>query len=220
MNDIYLTTPWTPIGLGYDHWFGGTFDGQNYTIYNMNVSMNTPYTNPLWGGAGFFGWFMGTVKNLNFDGASVTTNHWGAVIAGYSNNGGQNPSVIYNCHIKNSSVTLTYDELSNGEWDNADKGGMIAGYMLFGLITDCSVTNCNVTGYREIGGIAGYSQSNIITNNTVNGLTININNSHNYKNYKTNEEHNANPIVGKAVSLKEDSGNNSSDISYNYNANL
>lgn len=76
-NNINLENkPWTPI----DDFFG-TFDGQGYTISNMNVSITSQSTSAINGG--LFGYISsaGTVSNLIVEGA-VTVKNVGSCRAG------------------------------------------------------------------------------------------------------------------------------------------
>ena len=58
MNDIDLTGyNWAPLCREHDQYFDGTFDGQGYTIYGLNVETNE--------NGGLFGYILGDVKNLN-----------------------------------------------------------------------------------------------------------------------------------------------------------
>ena len=66
-NNIQLESDWTPIGT-YSHPFRGSFDGQGYTVSNLNVvSDSNKYI-------GFFGYIEGsTVKNLTVSGKITST---------------------------------------------------------------------------------------------------------------------------------------------------
>ena len=67
------------------------------------------------------------------------------------------------------------------------------------LVDTCSVTDTSITGYRDIGGIAGYLQSNSsVKNSNITNVTINVDKSHNYKNYSSPNEFDANSIVGES----------------------
>lgn len=206
-NDIYLIGKFTPIGgggLSFDYRFSGKFLGNGHTIYNMEIDASER--------AGFFGFINGTVEDLNFDNANVTSNHWAGVVAGFSDNE-TGSCYIKNCKVTNSSVTLTAENLGS-EWDNGDKAGGIIGFMATkDQVTNCVVENVTIRGYRDLGGIIGYSSGSVITGNTVKGLTILVDNSHNYKSYTTlgNGGNDANPIIGENNG-GTDSGNVSSEV--------
>ena len=209
-NDIYLTDPWTPIASGYSgispvnyYYFSGTFNGNNKTIYNMVVNGTTD--------AGFFGYLVGVVNNLNFDNASVTANEFAGVVAGRVESGAG--LSINGCNVSNSSVTVTTTNTS-GVYSQGNKGGIIVGEVAGGeQISDCNVIDCAITGYQQIGGIAGYAYANSsFTNNTVNGLTIFINNSQNYDQFTTQDQYNANAIIGYAADGVTQDQNTSSNV--------
>lgn len=71
-STIYLETDidladngWKPIGNN-SQFFQGTFDGQNHSIFNLNVEVsNSDY-------AGLFGYTTGVIKNLKIKNASIT----------------------------------------------------------------------------------------------------------------------------------------------------
>lgn len=206
LNDIYMTGLWTPIGQGTvtteANNFAGEFDGNGKTIYNLTVNAGNS--------VGFIGNLTGIVKNLNFENASITGNHWGGVVVGFADNE-TGSTVISGCNVSNSSVTLSAVSTSTG-WDDGDKVGIIVGYMADGseTISGNTVTNCSIKGYRDLGGIVGYlGTGNTVTNNTVNGLNILIDNTHNYNNYQTQDQYDAAAIVGEGT---VGTGNTSSNV--------
>lgn len=151
---------WTPIGLegSLHNNFQGTFDGNGHTIYNMTVSGVEP--------VGFFGFFTGTVKDLTFDNANVSGNHWGGVIAGYAS---YDNTVIENCIVNNSVVKLSFNTNKN---DDGDKAGAITGYLNGNVtIKNNKVDNCQIYAVRDAGVLLGCngtcSNTNCITGNTV-----------------------------------------------------
>lgn len=206
-NDIYMQGKWTPIGgggLDFGKRFSGTFLGNGYTIYDMVVDVNER--------AGFFGFLNGKVEDLNFDNASVTSNHWAGVVAGYSDNE-TGTCWIKNCKVANSAVTLAAEQVG-GDWDNGDKGGAIIGFMANrDQVENCQVTNCTIQGYRDLGGVIGYSAGSVIRNNVVDGVTIYVDNSHNYKNYTTLGQggNDAQAVIGENAG-GTDEGNSSSNV--------
>ena len=204
-NDIFLTGEWTPIGgggLDFGIRFSGTFLGNGHTIHNMVVKAGER--------AGFFGFLNGRVEDLNFDNAKVTSNHWGGVVAGFSDNE-TGTCWIKNCKVTNSSVVLAAEDMGTG-YDNGDKAGAIIGFMAsLDQVEGCVVENCTIQGYRDLGGIIGYASGSVIKNNTVNGLTILVDNSHNYKNYTTLAEHDANGVIGEKAGATDD-GNTAAGV--------
>lgn len=167
-SDIDLSAlAWTPVGSK-DFPFKGTFDGQGHTISNMTVNMPEAVEGK---GAGFFARLNGTVRNLNFSGASVTAvlsasaGDGAAVVAGTIYNTG----LIENCTVNNSDVT-----------SNRLAGGF-AGYA-YGTVRDCSLLNSKIVGNDpkqagendKVGGIIGYlgEGSYVISGNRVDGCYL------------------------------------------------
>ena len=108
-----------------------TFDGQGHTVSNWT------YT----GGAAdmaFIKNWVGTIKNVTIEGASLKTAGRSAVLAAkvYAN--------IENCHVVGSRIEDSY-------W----ACGVIAGLYNSGSIKNCSVDGCYVKSNGGVGGIVG-----------------------------------------------------------------
>ena len=195
VDDIYLGgKSWTPIGTVVSVpsvSFYGTFDGNGKTIHDLNASDNTP----KWATAGLFGSLVSaTIKDLTIENAVVKSNHYAGVICGYS----EGESKILNCKVSNVSVTSA-PELLGAEWDNGDKVGGIAGYIVSAEVGGCTVENAAIQGYRDLGGIVGYAnKTSKVTGNALKGtVTITVDKSHNYKEYTSDVQYDANPYVGE-----------------------
>ena len=195
VDDIYLGgKSWTPIGNVVSVpsvAFHGTFDGNGKTIHDLNVSDNTPNYST----AGLFGSLVSaTIKDLTIENAVVKSNHYAGVICGYS----EGESTIQNCKVSNATVTST-PELLGAKWDNGDKVGGIAGYIVSAEVTGCTVENAAIQGYRDLGGIVGYANTTSkVTGNALKGtVTITVDKSHNYKEYASDAQYDANPYVGE-----------------------
>lgn len=210
----------TPIGktvANYpDYSFAGVFDGQNHTISNLKASSNDPNH----AAAGLFGTLLGTVKNVNLTNVEITSTHYAGGVAGYlgSNTGAK----VLNCTVNGGTITST-PELIEGKYDNGDKVGGIAGFIVYGETIDgCSVSNVTLKGYRDIGGILGCAANNegvtTVTNCTVGeNVKIVIDKEHNYKGCESESEHNANNIIGRTTgtaTLNTDGSTGSVTIDY------
>lgn len=175
--------------------FAGEFDGQGHTIANMNTTDTTANH----ASAGFFGSTVGAkIHDVTFKNATVTSTHYAGVVVGYE---GANSSttVIENVVIDGAKVT-TAAELINGEWDNGDKAGGIAGYSTSMTITGCTVKNSTIIGYRDIGGIIGYADAypaTTVTGNTVENTVVKCDITHNYKNYTADDEYDIEAVAGE-----------------------
>ena len=187
---------WTPIGVERAaKSFQGTFDGQNHTISNLIVKSTEC--------AGFFGknW-KGDIKNINFDNATIVGNHYAGVVVAWADgaqNGGANTGwSVENCHVTNSTVTLSV--VSN---DNGDKAGAIVGYAYAIDVLDCSVATTTVKAYRDLGGIVGILNSNnthtaLVKGCTVGaGVTLVVDNTVNYNNYTEQSQYNVASYAGR-----------------------
>lgn len=195
VDDIYLGgKSWTPIGTVVrtpSVAFYGTFEGNGKTIHDLNASDNTPEHST----AGLFGSVVSaTIKDLTIENAIVKSNHYAGVICGYS----EGESKILNCKVSNVSVTSA-PELIGAKWDNGDKVGGIAGYIVSAEVSGCTVDNAAIQGYRDLGGIVGYANTTSkVTGNALKGIvTITVDKSHNYKEYTSETEYDANPYVGE-----------------------
>lgn len=195
VDDIYLGgKSWTPIGTVVSVpsvAFYGTFDGNGKTIHDLNASDNTPNYST----AGLFGSLVSaTIKDLTIENAVVKSNHYAGVICGYS----EGKSAIQNCKVSNATVTST-PELLGAKWDNGDKVGGIAGYIVSAEVNGCTVENAAIQGYRDLGGIVGYANTTSkVTGNALKGtVTITVDKSHNYKEYASDAQYDANPYVGE-----------------------
>lgn len=195
VDDIYLGgKSWTPIGTVVSVpsvAFYGTFDGNGKTIHDLNASDNTPNYST----AGLFGSLVSaTIIDLTIENAVVKSNHYAGVICGYS----EGESTIQNCKVSNATVTST-PELLGAKWDNGDKVGGIAGYIVSAEVTGCTVENAAIQGYRDLGGIVGYANTTSkVTGNALKGtVTITVDKSHNYKEYTSDAQYDANPYVGE-----------------------
>lgn len=205
VDDIYLGgKSWTPIGTVVSTpsvAFHGTFDGNGKTIHDLNASDNTPEHST----AGLFGSVVSaTIKDLTIENAIVKSNHYAGVICGYS----EEESKILNCKVSNVSVTSA-PELIGAKWDNGDKVGGIAGYIVSAEVSGCTVDNAAIQGYRDLGGIVGYANTTSkVTGNALKGIvTITVDKSHNYKEYTSEDKYDAHPYVGEQSAVATVSDN-------------
>ena len=174
--DLSSESNWTPIGnlVAYPgQSFNGTFDGDGHTISNLTVNDNTP----KYAVAGLFGSVVnGTIKNLTVKNVNITSTHYAAGIVAYTSNG----PTIENCHVIGGTIKST-PELVGNAYDNGDKVGGIMGYSTKGsTINNCTVEGVTISGYRDLGGIVGYSDGNV-TNNTAKNVTVTQDLTNGYK---------------------------------------
>lgn len=138
LNDISLTSEWTPIGTSTNP-FKGTFEGLGHKISGLNVS-GSDYQ-------GLFGYVQGgSIRDVAVSGSVSGGNYVGG-ICGYLNGG-----EISSCYCEANVSGATYT-------------GGICGYST-DFIKDCnvigSVTSTTSTGQVNIGGIAGFTSGTMI----------------------------------------------------------
>lgn len=130
---------WTPIGI-FDREapFKGTFDGGRHQITNLKISNGGQY-------GGLFGYTEGAViKSCNVTGEINGYNYTGGIV-GYADAN----TKILNCSFQ-----------GNVKGKGEGRGGIV-GYMSGGgEVNRCYVIG-TVTGYREVGGVAGYGVGTI-----------------------------------------------------------
>lgn len=197
---------WTPIGrvIGYPSVsFSGVFDGDGHTIYNLKVTDETTEDQAT---AGLFGSLNGTIKNLNLKNVNVSSVHYASALVGYTS--GNSSVAIKNCHIDNAIIASKAEQKGAG-YDNGDKVGGIIGYGNSVAVENCSIKNAEISGYRDMGGIIGCADGGCSIKNNVIGenVVITVDNTHNYKNYTSNNSYNVSSVVGRTVGTVENTGN-------------
>ena len=174
--DLSGEANWKPIGnlVAYPgQSFNGIFDGDGHTISNLTINDNTPNHAV----AALFGSVVnGTIKNLTVKNVNITSTHYAAGIVAYTSNG----PTIENCHVIGGTIKST-PEIVEGSYDNGDKVGGIMGLAQTGsTINNCTVEGVTISGYRDLGGIVGYSAGNV-TNNTAKNVTVTQDLTNGYK---------------------------------------
>lgn len=189
--------PWTPIGAGDVNgtWIGfnGIFDGQGYTISNLNVIKGGGW-NGLFGLIGRATTRVAesisnlTVKNVVIKDANRMS---GAIV-------GQIYGNLENCHVENVTITAIPNKTANG-YDNGDKIGGIVGWQGDNgdnhYIKECTATNVTLKAYRDVGGITGYiGSSSIVEGCDVDTINITVDQA---TNHYGDKEANAGAVVGR-----------------------
>lgn len=140
---------WDSIGRQEGYGYTGTFDGNNYKIYNIPEFNNTTSR------VGFFGCLSGgTIKNCGFiykDGTELKSTQDVGGVVGRIENGSVN-------NVSSSGATVS----NNGNGDNSYGGGLV-GSIANGTISNSSNYN-TVSANNNAGGIVGYADgTNSIT---------------------------------------------------------
>ncbi len=194
VEDIDMTGVVYPAGSVKSHpsyAFAGTFDGGDKTISNLTIVAE----NDLHGSAALIAVAKGyntTIKNVKLNNVNIESSHNAAGILGYVTTG--NWINITNCHVDGGTIT---GHIYNN--DNGDKIGGIAGLFYDGTVSGCSVKNVTINGYRDVGGLVGYANAANakVINNAIENVTINVNNSNNYKKYKVQADYDVESYVGE-----------------------
>ena len=184
-NNIDLAgIKWTPIGMSTDlangKTFRGTFDGDGKTISNMTCENADA--------AGLFGYiYAATIKNVTIENAVLKSNHYAGGIVNWVLNTTGNikvPFVMENCHVENSTIASTPEEV-NGNYDNGDKVGGLIGYANINNegagINNCSVENTSIKAYRDFGGFIGYAKGVIMEDCTITNVTLEQDTTNDYQ---------------------------------------
>ena len=176
VNDITLTTTWTPKDS-----FSGTIDGHGHTISDLAIKYESNSTH--YGEAienyGFIRELKGTIENLNFKRVAVSVTKYKdginnsnvGVIAGVLNGG-----TLRNITLTEVNLTVDhYREVSaSGAYVNTRAGGFV-GHMSSGKIENCSIGGTSSIWSKAgratssadaqcfAGGIVGYLTGGTIT---------------------------------------------------------
>lgn len=169
---------WTPLNYEGSFARGIYFDGQGHTVSNLTSTDAQAYPS-------FVGVVNGTVKNLVFDGATITGgNNVAGVLAGYV--GSSSVSAVGNISditVKNATVTGSKRHLGGVAGfinkvsetvrnchvvnttvsSTADRVGGVFGQVdkTF-TVQDCSAENVTVSGAINIGGLVGVGYGNFM----------------------------------------------------------
>lgn len=158
MNDIEMTSPWSPIGTCAANAFTGTFEGNGHTISGLKINGNGSEYNGLFGyvdGAGIY--------NLTVTGAQYTLNEtrgrgvYTGGIAGY----GRNNAVIENC-VFNGTITIASPVASAGGIAG-DFEGTVKGCHSSGTLT---VNAAGEYVSTTVGGICGKAEGTVSGSNS------------------------------------------------------
>ena len=158
-NDI-----WTPISQTGATQFKGTFDGQNYTISNLNINTTDKGGNYA---SGLFGWILAAkVKNVKIDTANITAQHYVGAIAGYLEYTG---CTVENCHVANATIVAEHNTAACG-----NKVGGIVGFAgnADTKVKDCTVANSSIKADRDAGQVVGAAKPANVENCSATNVTV------------------------------------------------
>lgn len=172
--------------------FQGTFDGGNNAISNLTIAAE----NDTYGCAALIPAVstQGTIQNVTIKNVNLNSSHYAGAIWGYMT-ADSGLLTVTNCHIDGGTIT---SHLYNG--DNGDKVGGLGGIFYHGEVSGCSVKNVTITGYRDMGGLVGWCNDAAATvkNNTIENVTLVVNNTTNYESYKYQADYDVDSYAGEA----------------------
>lgn len=163
--DITLTKPFTPGGYSntdngnpdlskITNTFNGTYNGQGYQIYNLQINL------PQQNGAGVFASAYGaTFIDMHIASGSVYSYNRAAGITGYGD-----ASTFIRC---SNGADIAVDPAS------MDGAGGLAGVARYNAVFESCYNTGSVTGYY-IGGMTGWGQANITITNSFNLGTLTL----------------------------------------------
>lgn len=209
-SNLYLNGhEWTPIGYGTCNngdvtqdltgpQFKGTFDGQGYTIYGLNITTFNDGGEQAGAsaGVGLFGQVVcATIQNVNIDGAVVSGNHWVGALAGFVTH-----STIDNCSVTNAQVSCVF----GNEDDSGDKAGALVGYISgdypgiyqASAVTNCSATSSTVNADRDAGQVIGCTWETVDTTGTTADSSVVVTGNNTSGSSKSGQNIN-NTVVGR-----------------------
>ena len=165
---------WTPIGTE-ENYFKGTFDGNNYTIKNLNVVVTEAKDSKAF--IGFLGYAKdATIKNLNFENVNLniacldidhSQGHIGAVAGSL-----EGTSTIENVTVK-GDIKVEATVTANG----ASRVAVVAGGNSYGNVTMKNVhVIANDGGYlkanNNVGALAGQLQGKSVFENCSSNIDV------------------------------------------------
>ncbi|MGB4498981.1 MAG: MBG domain-containing protein, partial [Methylococcaceae bacterium] len=128
-GDVYYNG-FEPIGNSEDHFFTGTFNGQNHTINNLTITRPWEY-----GGIGLFSHSNGIIQNLGLTNVSISGGSIVGSIVGFNS----------------GSVSRSY---STGAVSGTNYIGGLIGKNYSGTVSD-TYSMVSVTGNEKVGGLVG-----------------------------------------------------------------
>ena len=164
---------WTPVGQTGAITFNGVFDGQNYTISNLNVNSETQTGEHY--SSGLFGWVEshtaghGHIKNVKINGATIVGHHNCGALVGYIT---QETALVENCHVTGAAVTCTK---ANNDADGDKAGALIGNATVATPVKDCTAANSTVSAGRDAGQVIGAGKEANVTGCSATNVTVSAN---------------------------------------------
>jgi hypothetical protein len=172
--DLSCYSNWIPIGKQTEDGlilFQGTFNGNNYKIYNLRINRSNDCQ-------GLFGAISGTVNDVVVENALVAGNNWVGILSGSTSGG-----VINNCRVSGKVygfeavgglVGQCFSNIRSGSVDAEIFGILSTGGFAgnnHAVISECSNSG-EVRGYEQVGGYSGVSFQGSEVKNCTNNMTV------------------------------------------------
>ena len=173
MNVQPSNVAWTPVGQTGATTFNGVFDGQNYTISNLNVDSDAQ-TGAHYS-SGLFGWVEshteghGHIKNVKIAGATIKGHHNCGALVGYIT---QETALVENCHVTGAAVTCTK---ANNDADGDKAGALIGNATVATPVKNCTATNSTVSAGRDAGQVIGAGREANVTGCSATNVSVEAN---------------------------------------------
>ena len=165
--------PWTPVGQTGATTFNGVFDGQNYTISNLNVNSEAQTGKHY--SSGLFGWVEshtsghGHIKNVKIAGATISGHHNCGALVGYIT---QETALVENCHVTGATITCTK---ANDDADGDKAGALIGNATVATPVKNCTASNSTVSAGRDAGQVIGAGKEANVTGCSASNVTVEAN---------------------------------------------
>ena len=164
---------WTPVGQTGVATFNGVFDGQNYTISNLNVNSEAQTGENY--SSGLFGWVEshtaghGHIKNVKIAGATIVGHHNCGALVGYIT---QETALVENCHVTGATISCTK---ANNDADGDKAGALIGNATVATPVKDCTAVNSTVSAGRDAGQVIGAGKEANVTGCSATNVAVSAN---------------------------------------------
>ena len=172
--DIDLTNAaWTPIGQTGATTFNGVFDGQDFTISDLNIDSDDQTGKNY--SSGLFGWVethtegCGIIKNVKIDGANIKGHHNCGALVGYIT---EKYAIVENCHVAYATISCTY---ANGDAAGDKAGALIGNATVATTVKNCTASNSTVSAGRDSGQVIGAGKEANVTGCSATKVTVTAN---------------------------------------------
>ena len=174
----YSGVQWPVIAADKANAYKGTFDGNDHTVYGLNVGLGTPFSYGLFGYLGA----EGVIRNVSvayshfdfdFQNKAKDTVNVGQLV-------GRSEGMLYNCHARKGSIRV-FDENARlvDRIYRPAKGyvGGLVGIMSSGTmekVSNSTEINLDAFGYYVVGGVVGNMGRDVVLKDAKNFADIHV----------------------------------------------